>query len=170
MGFIRHLAQDLRNNTGNPKGIIILVMFRLAQVIASNNLSKLLFFPYLICYRIIVEWFLCVELPWTVTAGNGLTIHHGQALVVHGNTILGQNCLLRHSTTIGSKRLPSGEYSKCPRIGNNVDIGSNVCIIGDIAIGDNVRIGAGAVVVKNIPSNSVVVGNPGKVIKTITII
>lgn len=54
-----------------------------------------------------------------------------------------------------------------PKIGNNVLVGANVTIIGDITIGDNVIIGAGSVVVKNVPSNCVIVGNPAKILKTI---
>ena len=166
MGFFKYIFQDFQNNKGNPKGIIILTLFRIAQLVVSNKATRIIFFLYLVFYRIFVEWFLCVELPWTVKVKNGLIIHHGQALVVHGRVTIGQNCLLRHCTTIGSKQLPNGEYSKCPQIGDNVDIGSNVCIIGDITIGDNVRIGAGSVIVKSVPANSVVVGNPGRIIST----
>ena len=52
-----------------------------------------------------------------------------------------------------------------PIIGDNVNIGSNTCIIGEITIGDNVVIGAGSVVVKDVPSNVVIVGNPARIIK-----
>jgi len=76
--------------------------------------------------------------------------------------VMGENCTLRNGTTIGHKQLANGSMSGSPRIGNNVDIGANVCIIGDITIGDNVVIGAGSVVVKDVPSNCVVVGNPAK--------
>ena len=54
---------------------------------------------------------------------------------------------------------------KAPIIGNNVDIGANVSIIGPVNIGDNVIIGAGSVVVKNISSNKIAVGNPAKEVK-----
>ena len=54
---------------------------------------------------------------------------------------------------------------KAPIIGNNVDIGANVSIIGPVEIGDNVIIGAGSVVVKNISSNKIAVGNPAKEVK-----
>ena len=70
--------------------------------------------------------------------------------------------MLRNSVTIGHKKLADGSLSACPRIGNNVDIGANACIIGNVQIGDNVVIGAGAVVVKDVPSDCVVVGNPAK--------
>lgn len=139
-----------------------MLMFRLLQFVNRYLLLKIIFIPYLVFYRFFVEWVLCIELPRKLTIGKGLTLYHGQALVVNFKTIIGDNCVLRNSVTIGHKKLADGSLSACPRIGNNVDIGANVCIIGDIQIGDNVIIGAGAVVVKDIPSNCVVVGNPAK--------
>lgn len=56
-----------------------------------------------------------------------------------------------------------------PIIGNNVNIGSNSCIIGHVTIGDNVIIGADSIVVKDVPSNVVVAGNPSKIIRHIAI-
>ncbi len=67
-------------------------------------------------------------------------------------------------TTLGVKNELSGE--KCV-IGNNVYLGANVSVIGDVSIGDNCVIGAGSVVVKDIPNNSVAVGVPAKIIKSI---
>jgi len=117
-------------------------------------------------YRYFVEWVLGIELPRKLTIGRGLALYHGQGLVVNKSTIIGEYCVLRNSTTIGHKRLADGSFSQCPRIGNNVDIGANVCIIGGITIGDNVTIGAGSVVVKDVPANSVVAGNPAKPVES----
>ena len=139
-----------------------MLMFRLLQYVNRYLLLKIIFIPYLIFYRFFVEWVLGIELPRKLTIGKGLTLYHGQALVVNFKTVIGDNCVLRNSVTIGHKKLADGTMSACPRIGNYVDIGTNVCIIGDVQIGDNVTIGAGAVVVKDIPSNCVVVGNPAK--------
>lgn len=67
--------------------------------------------------------------------------------------------------------MPDGSIKKniagncAPTIGDNVTIGANAVIIGDIMIGNNVTIGAGAVVTKSIPDNCIVVGNPARVIK-----
>ena len=60
-------------------------------------------------------------------------------------------------------------WGAAPTIGNNVNIGSNTCIIGGISIGDNVIIGAGSVVVKDVPSNVVIAGNPARIIRHLKI-
>jgi putative colanic acid biosynthesis acetyltransferase WcaB len=127
-------------------------------------IAKVIFFPYLLFYRYTVEWVWGIEIPRKTTIGKGLYLFHGQALVLNQGVVIGDNCTLRNSTTIGHKKNVDGTFSRCPRIGNNVDIGANVVIIGDIEIGDNVIIGAGTVVTKSIPANSVVVGNPARIL------
>ena len=164
MNFFAYIFQDWKANRGNVKARIVLTMFRLVNAINRYMLLKIILFPYLMFYRFFVEWVLCIELPRKLTAGKNLVFYHGQGLVVNFKTIIGQNCVLRNGVTIGHKKLADGTLSNCPQIGNNVDIGPNVCIIGDITIGDNVTIGAGAVVVKSIPANSVAVGNPARVL------
>jgi putative colanic acid biosynthesis acetyltransferase WcaB len=74
--------------------------------------------------------------------------------------IIGNNCILRHSTTIGNKQSTGQGFTASPVIGNYVDIGSNVCIIGPIRIGDHSIIGCGAIVVKDVAANHVATGNP----------
>lgn len=162
------LFQDWNRNTCNFKGQLILLMFRVASISKNSKLLFIVFLPYLIIYRLFVEWILGVELPYKTSVGNGLIIYHGHALVINDGSIIGNNCVLRHCTTIGNKRNMDGTYSKCPTIGDNVDVGTNVCIIGPITIGNNVIIGAGSVVINDIPSNSIVVGNPARVIRAIS--
>ena len=95
----------------------------------------------------------------------GLSLPHYGGIIVNGGVKVGKNCSIRPFTVIGNKR--DGANKEVPTIGNNVTIGANVSIIGKITIGDNVTIGAGSVVVNNVPSNSVVVGNPAHIIKYI---
>ena len=159
-----YLFQDWNANKKNIKGQLVLFMFRLAQLLGRNLFIKILFAWYLGLYHVMIEWFLCIEIPRKLKAGKGLILYHGQALVINQGTVIGENCILRNSTTIGHKQLADGSFSKCPRIGNNVDIGANVCIIGDVAVGNNVKIGAGAVVIKDIPDNCIAVGNPARII------
>jgi len=165
MNFFAYLFQDWQANRQNFKGQLVLFMFRLVQVINRYMLLKVIFILYLLFYRYWVDWVWGIELPRKLTVGKGLSLFHGHALVINQGVVIGENCVLRNSTTIGHKKLADGSFSKCPRIGNNVDIGANVCIIGDIEIGDNVVIGAGAVVFKNIPANSIAVGNPARIVE-----
>lgn len=93
----------------------------------------------------------------------GLMCYHPFATVINAKSI-GHNFQFRNSLTIGNK---GNDNNQLPVIGNDVTVGANVVIIGDISVGNNVIIGAGAVVVKDVPSNSIVAGNPAKVIKVI---
>lgn len=94
--------------------------------------------------------------PWLITLGNNVHITYGVRFVTHdGGTLLFR------------ERVPDLEITKPINIGNNVYIGNNVIILPGVTIGDNVIIGAGAVVTKDIPSGSVAVGVPARVIKTI---
>jgi putative colanic acid biosynthesis acetyltransferase WcaB len=165
MNPFAYVFQDWRANRQNFKGQLVLFLFRLAQLVNKSIITKIIFYFYLLWYRYVVDWVWNIELPRKLTVGKGLSLFHGHALVINQGVVIGENCVLRNSTTIGHKKLADGSFSACPRIGNNVDIGANVCIIGDITIGDNVVIGAGAVVTKNIPADCVVVGNPARILE-----
>lgn len=167
--FITDILQDWEvNKETSFKSRLVLLLFRVAQIFRRLpwHFSLLsIFFRGL--YQIVAEWILGIELPWDTQVGPNLKLQHGLALVVNHETLIGANCILRHSTTIGNKKLPDGSYSGSPIIGNNVEIGSNVVILGSITIGDNAVIGAGSVVVKDVPAGAVVVGNPARVIRTL---
>lgn len=159
-----NILQDWGANSGNPKGRLVMLLFRTAHLLRQYVIVAVLFFWYFILYRIGVEWMLGIELPWKTRIGPGFRVDHGQALVVNDGTIFGAGCTVRNSTTIGNKRLKEGGYSRAPRFGDRVDIGANAIIIGPVTIGDDVAIGAGAVVLKDVPANSVAVGNPARII------
>lgn len=92
--------------------------------------------------------------------GPGVLLAHPYATILNAERI-GRNFSFIHMTTIGDAK------GRKPVIGDNVTLGANVTIVGDVTVGDNVTIGAGSVVVKDIPSGSIAVGNPARVVKTL---
>jgi len=160
------IFQDWAANAGNPKARLILSLFRVASFFSRIPLPfRWLTYPYILLYRVTVEWILCIELPWRLIVGPGLRLYHGQALVVNDRVVIGKNCILRHSSTIGACRTDLNYSGVVPVIGDDVDIGSNVVVVGNVKIGDGAMIGAGSVVVRDVPPRAVVVGNPAKVIR-----
>ena len=99
-----------------------------------------------------------IQIPYNTKIGYGFYIGHGVGIVINGRTSIGNNVNISQFLSIGtSKRTPA-------TIGDNVYIGPHVCIVEDVKIGSNTTIGAGSVVINNIPINSTAVGCPAKVI------
>ena len=92
--------------------------------------------------------------------GKGLVIQHGHSTRLNPQSC-GDNCQIWHNATVGKGKSGGAK----PVIGNNVLISTGACIIGEINIGNNAVIGAGSVVIKDVPENSVVVGNPSRIVR-----
>lgn len=103
-----------------------------------------------------------VEIHPGAVLGPGLFIDHATGVVIGETAEVGEDVTLYHGVTLGGSGRDTGK--RHPTIGDRVTIGAGAKILGAIKIGDDSRIGANAVVVKEVPSSSVVVGVPGQVI------
>ena len=91
--------------------------------------------------------------------GGGLIFQHGFSSIISAKSI-GENCKIYHHVTLGYDH-----DLQAPVIGNNVEVCCGAKVLGGVTVGDNVLIDAGALVVKDVPSNTVVAGVPARVIK-----
>ncbi|MBP7216383.1 MAG: serine O-acetyltransferase [Candidatus Omnitrophica bacterium] len=140
------------------RGLHALVIFRIAHALYS---VKLYFFA-----RALSEWarFITgIEIHPGATIGKRFFIDHGTGVVIGETAVIGDDVLLYQGVTLGGTGLEKGK--RHPTIGNNVVIGTGAKVLGNITVGDNSYIGANAVVIKDVPPNSTVVGVPGRITK-----
>jgi serine O-acetyltransferase len=102
-----------------------------------------------------------IELPCEATVGRRFRIDHFGGIIISGDATFGDDCILRNGVTVGLRH--TGERGS-PVIGDRVDIGAGAKILGPIRIGNDVAIGANAVVIRDVPANSIAVGVPARVL------
>jgi len=103
-----------------------------------------------------------IEIHPGATIGQGLFIDHGMGVVIGETAEIGDDCNILQGVTLGGTSLH--RTKRHPTLGNRVTVGAGAKLIGAIEVGDNARIGAGSVVVTNVPPNATVVGVPGHVV------
>jgi serine O-acetyltransferase len=101
-----------------------------------------------------------IQIPKEVEIGYGLYIAHHMCIVVHPKTVIGDNFSISQFTTIGSNN------DTPATIGNCVYMAPGVSVVEQVNIGDNCKIGAGSIVVKDVPANTTAAGNPARVISS----
>ncbi len=104
-----------------------------------------------------------IEIHPGAAIGPGFFIDHGMGVVIGETAEVGPNVTLYHGVTLGG--VSSHKGKRHPTLGENVVVGAGAKVLGAITIGENSRIGANAVVVKDVPPNSVVVGVPGQIVR-----
>jgi serine O-acetyltransferase len=103
-----------------------------------------------------------VEIHPGARIGQRVFIDHGMGVVIGETATVGDGCLIYKGVVLGGTSLE--HRVRHPQVGNDVVIGSNACILGNITIGDGARIGSGSVVVKPVPPGATVVGVPGRLV------
>lgn len=110
----------------------------------------------------LTRFFTGIEIHPGAVIGKGFFIDHGMGVVIGETTEIGDNVTLYQGVTLGGTGKEKGK--RHPTIGNNVMISAGAKVLGSFKVGDNAKIGAGAVVLKQVPPNSTVVGVPGRVV------
>ncbi|MDQ0273727.1 serine O-acetyltransferase EpsC [Cytobacillus purgationiresistens] len=139
-------------------GFQALILHRISHCMYCKNLT---FVSKGIAY--ISRFITGVEIHPAAKLGKGIFIDHGMGVVIGETAEIGDNATIYHGSTLGGTGKDTGK--RHPTIGKNVVISAGAKVLGPLTIGDNSKIGAGSVVLKNIPENSTVVGIPGRIVK-----
>ena len=109
------------------------------------------------------RFFTGIEIHPGAKIGKRVVIDHGVGVVIGETAEIGNDVLIYHNVTLGSTKITDGK--RHPTVGNNVLIGTNASLLGDIRIEDDVKIGAHALVIKDVPKGETVLGFPAKIKK-----
>jgi serine O-acetyltransferase len=127
--------------------------------------NKLLRAPFSLVHRFLfrrVRNRYGIELPYSVKLGRRVVIEHQGAIVIHGSSVIGDDCTLRQGVTLGIRS--RDQLTDAPVLGNHVDVGAGAKILGSVKVGDHARIGANAVVLRDVPPEARAVGVPARII------
>lgn len=170
MGFIRRVKEEIRVIKERDPAIHsnmevflypsfkVMLHYRLAHKL---YLKKHYFWARLVSQRAVRKT--GIEIHPGAKIGNGFFIDHGNGVIIGETTIVGDNVTLYQGVTLGGTGKEQGK--RHPTVGNNVMISAGAKVLGSFTIGDNSKIGAGSVVLEEVPPNSTVVGVPGRVVK-----
>ena len=159
-----NIRQDFRNHGGSlgAQGFWVMAVYRFGRwrySVRPALLRKLMSLAYHVAYKL-VQVLTGIELPCEVEIGRNFVIDHFGGIVVSGYAKFGDDCRIRPGVVVGLARV---DDPCAPVIGNHVDIGTGAKLLGRIRIGNNVLIGANAVVVTDVPDDSIAVGVPAAI-------
>lgn len=140
------------------QGLHALVAYRVGHFFYS---LRLFFFARLVSQT--ARFMTGIEIHPGARIGRRFFVDHGMGVVIGETAIVGDDVLIYQGVTLGGTGLKNEK--RHPTIGNNVVIGSGAKVLGNITVGDNSYIGSNAVVIKDVPANSTVVGVPGRITK-----
>jgi serine O-acetyltransferase len=161
------LIEDLRAQREGLLGLgywaLLVYRFGHARRIIKSRVLRLPWTVVYLFFNKLIEIFCGITIGGDARIGRRLCIEHHGGIVIHGATVIGDDCLIRHGVTIGNagRKDPQG----APTIGNRVEIGAGAKILGRITLGDDVIVGANAVVTRDVPPGAVVGGVTARVIK-----
>jgi len=171
--MFRSIRQDLQavfeRDPAATRKLEVLITYSGFHALLAHRISHRLWVAGLrLLPRIISQlarWLTGVEIHPGAKVGQGFFIDHGMGVVIGETTEIGHHVTLFQGVTLGGTGKERGK--RHPTLGNHVVVGSGAKILGNIRIGDFVKIGANSVVLRSVPSNSTVIGIPGRVVKVV---
>ena len=159
-----NIRSDLRSYDGDwtAQGFWVMLIYRFGRWrygVRPTILRKPFSFVYKVMFKF-VQIITGIELPCEAEVGRNFIIDHFGGIIISGYAKFGDNCRIRNGVVIGLRRV---EEKIAPVIGDSVDIGAGAKLLGPIRIGNNVLIGANAVVLCDVPDDSVAAGVPAQV-------
>ena len=127
----------------------------------SHFFRRLLWPFYISLYRYVRNHY-GISIDYRTTVGRRVYIAHQHGIVTHRHAVIGDDCLIRHSVSIGVAS--DRTRSEAPRIGRGVEIGVGAVLGGGITVGDGAKIGPNTVVMMDVPAGASVFGNPGRIL------
>ena len=163
--MFENLREDWRvyDRQLSRQGLWVMVVYRFGRWRYTIR-WRWLRLPFSFAYKLLKtlsEILTGIELPCEVTLGRRFRIDHFGGIVISGDAVFGDDCVIRNGVTVGLRH--TGQRG-APVIGHRADIGAGAKILGPICIGDDVAIGANAVVIKDVPTNSIAVGIPARIL------
>lgn len=168
MGLREHIQAIKREDPAAKSSLEILLCYAGLHAVMLHRVANALYRrKWYVLARLISQIsriFTGIEIHPGATIGNRLFIDHGTGVVIGETAEIGDDVLLYQGVTLGGT---GGECGKRhPTIGNRVVIGTGAAVLGNIRLGDDVKVGAGSVVVHSVPEGSTVVGIPGRVVSS----
>ena len=148
------LLQEDKHRYPNAKIPTFQKIWRKAQ---KKGISRLVYKPLFVLLRELK----CIDMSVDTNIGGGFYIGHGSCFTINSHAVIGRNCSIHKGALIGREN--RGKRKGVPTIGDEVWIGINAVIVGNITIGNDVLIAPNAYVNFDVPAHSIVVGNPGVV-------
>lgn len=145
------------------QGLWVMIVYRFGRwryTVRPRLLRLPLSFSYKLL-KLLSQILTGIDLPCEVVVGKRFRIEHFGDIIISGDTVFGDDVVIRNGVTVGLRRT---NERGAPVIGNRVDIGTGAKILGAITIGDDVAVGANAVVLTDVPPNSLAVGVPARII------
>lgn len=167
LSYIREEIRVIRERDPAIKSNMEVLLYPSFKVILNYRIAHKL---YLKKHYFLARWIsqraarkTGIEIHPGATIGKGLFIDHGSGVIIGETTIIGDNVTLYQGVTLGGTGKEQGK--RHPTLKDNVMVSAGAKILGSFTIGENSKIGAGSVVLEEVPPNCTVVGVPGRIVK-----